>query len=237
MKLRMLLKDIIINEIFGQILSYVYVIEFQKRGLPHAHILFTLNYGNKLITPEKIDKVISAEIPKNDEVLKELVIRHMLHGPRTENTLSYNVKTKHCSKSFPNEFSNSTLFHNNGFPIYKRSNNISDCNYYNNKVNGKLVPVDNSMVVSYNPYLLKKYKSHINVEYCASVMSTKYIYKYIHKGQDRAFIQIGMKSNKEIEIYDEVSDYMSISAKNLHLYVQKINKKNFESTPSRPHFS
>ncbi|GBL71957.1 hypothetical protein AVEN_115002-1 [Araneus ventricosus] len=43
MKLKELLEDICKHGIFGTVLTYIYVIEFQKRGLPHAHILLTLD--------------------------------------------------------------------------------------------------------------------------------------------------------------------------------------------------
>jgi hypothetical protein len=39
--------------------------------------------------------------------------------------------------------------------------------------------------VPYNRALALRYKCHINVEYCASVRSIKYINKYIYKGGDR----------------------------------------------------
>jgi len=41
----------------------MYTIEFQKRGLPHAHILIWLGSANKLKTRNDIDKIISAELP------------------------------------------------------------------------------------------------------------------------------------------------------------------------------
>ena len=65
------------------------------------------------------------------------------------------------------------------------------------------------MLVSYNPEILKKYKCHINVEYWASIMSIKYIYKYLHKGHDREFVKI-KKNNKNVdkETYDEISNYI-----------------------------
>lgn len=45
-----LFKDIC-NGLFGRIISYVYTIEFQKRGLLHAHLLCTLHPDDKLLTP------------------------------------------------------------------------------------------------------------------------------------------------------------------------------------------
>ncbi|GBN87992.1 hypothetical protein AVEN_107373-1 [Araneus ventricosus] len=50
MKLKQLLEDICKHGIFGTVLAYFYVIEFQKRGLPHAHILLTLDSESKIRT-------------------------------------------------------------------------------------------------------------------------------------------------------------------------------------------
>ena len=82
-KFKEFLKDIIENEIFGKVLAYVYSIEFQKRGNPHAHLILTLHPKDKMKTSDHIDKHISAEIPLDNEELKKLVIKHMLHGPHT----------------------------------------------------------------------------------------------------------------------------------------------------------
>lgn len=60
-----LLNDIINNEFFGKIWAYVYTIEFQKRGLPHARLILTLHPLYKLFKTEDIDKYISAEIPSH----------------------------------------------------------------------------------------------------------------------------------------------------------------------------
>uniref|UniRef100_A0A0K0EGY7 Helitron_like_N domain-containing protein n=1 Tax=Strongyloides stercoralis TaxID=6248 RepID=A0A0K0EGY7_STRER len=60
LKMRALLNDILKKNLFGTIIAYVYTIEFQKRGLPHAHMLFTLKHDEKLKTPEQIDNCISA---------------------------------------------------------------------------------------------------------------------------------------------------------------------------------
>ena len=44
----------------------MYIVEFQKRGLPHSHILLWLNGESKLKNPTDIDKVISVEFPNAD---------------------------------------------------------------------------------------------------------------------------------------------------------------------------
>lgn len=35
------LRDVADRQLFGVVLNYTYAIEFQKRGLPHAHIVIT----------------------------------------------------------------------------------------------------------------------------------------------------------------------------------------------------
>ena len=57
------MKDIIQNQIFGKVLSYIYVVEFQKRGLPHAHILVILEEKSKPKTTDDYDKIVCAELP------------------------------------------------------------------------------------------------------------------------------------------------------------------------------
>lgn len=69
--------------IFGKAVAYVYTIEFQKRGLPHMHILIFLAEECKINTPEAVDSCISAEWPDPDTQPKlfETVKRCMVHGP------------------------------------------------------------------------------------------------------------------------------------------------------------
>jgi hypothetical protein len=56
---------------FGKATAHVFVIEFQKRGLPHAHILLTLAKENKMITAKEVDAVISSQFP--DETVTYLL--------------------------------------------------------------------------------------------------------------------------------------------------------------------
>ncbi len=64
MKLDELLKDLIIANIFGKVAGYAWTIEYQKRSLPHVHILSNLkDKEDKANIPDHINRIISAEIP------------------------------------------------------------------------------------------------------------------------------------------------------------------------------
>ncbi|XP_027082180.2 uncharacterized protein [Coffea arabica] len=82
-KFEMLKAEIITKKIFGDVAAYAYVIEFQKRGFPHAHLLLILKPQFKPLNPEAYDKIVSAELPDRKEHphLYSLVVRHMIHGP------------------------------------------------------------------------------------------------------------------------------------------------------------
>ncbi|AQL05265.1 hypothetical protein ZEAMMB73_Zm00001d046964 [Zea mays] len=76
-KLEELKKRLTKQHILGKIHAYVYVVEFQKRGLPHAHFLLIMQRKYKLTCPEQYDLLISAEIPdkkkRRDDGRKETV--------------------------------------------------------------------------------------------------------------------------------------------------------------------
>jgi hypothetical protein len=54
--------DLLKKHILGKVKAHTATIEWQKRGLTHAHILLIMEDEDKPKTPEKIDKVVSAEI-------------------------------------------------------------------------------------------------------------------------------------------------------------------------------
>jgi hypothetical protein len=194
LKLKELKNDLTKKEVFGKITAYIYVIEFQKRGLPHAHILIILDENSKLKTTQEYDKIVCAEIPSKEDNLNlfELVVQHMIHRPCGRNSKNQCMVANVCSKRFPKAFSNETVDAQDGYPIYKRRSPTNGGHVFEKtRSDGTVIQViNNSWVVPYNPYLLLKYQAHINVEICSSIVSIKYLYKYVYKGHDRVMYRL-----------------------------------------------
>jgi len=74
------------------------------------------------------------------------------------------------------------------------------------------IMINNSWIVPYNPFLLKKYQMHINVEMCNTAMAAKYLFKYITKGPDRAIARIEKNSHEEQNEIQDYQDLRSIGA-------------------------
>lgn len=179
--------------IFGETQCWMYSIEWQKRGLPHAHILIWLK---EKIRSTDIDKIISAEIPNRveDPILFEVVTKNMIHGPcGSINNRSPCMVDGRCSKKFPRSLLQETQTGKDGYPLYKRRKPGDGGFTFKirpHNSSGEEIEIDNSWVVPYNPLLSKMFQAHINVEWCHSVKSIKYICKYVNKGSDQAVFEL-----------------------------------------------
>src|SRR5271170_1006039 len=210
LKLKALLDDLLTKHVLGKPVADVYTIEFQKRGLPHAHILLILNDEDKIRDVEFLDTIICAEIPDRnvDRDLYNVVTSNMLHGPcGVTHPKSPCMMNGKCSKRFPKQFSEETMAHEDGYPIYRRREKI---NGEERKVQVKGIWLDNRWVVPYNPYVSKRYKAHINVELCSSIGAFKYLFKYVFKGGDRttAILQTDINGQAVPRDVDEIADYL-----------------------------
>ena len=183
LKLESMMKDIETEQIFGKLSGYMYTMEWQKRGLPHAHILLFLDPDDAIRTVADIDKAVCAELPDPDTnpELFQLISEHMIHGPCGSLIPNRPCCSKgSCEERYPKNYSNQTVLSEDNYPNYRRrspENGGKSFLYGENQIE-----IDNGWVVPYNPYLMMKYRAHINVEVCGSVKAIKYLHKYIFKG-------------------------------------------------------
>ena len=197
MKLHSLIQDIK-DGVLGDINGFLYTIEFQKRGLPHAHIIVFLKPHAKLRTPEQVDSLMSSEFPVDNPDLLELIKKFMIHGPcGAQNEDSPCMKNGVCSKGFPKPFNERTTITEDSYARTRRLNTGQPT--FTGP--GNRFRVDNRWVVCHSKYLIWKYRCHINVESIASVKAIKYIYKYVYKGHDRTTMQFGTAQ-------DEIRHYL-----------------------------
>lgn len=83
MKLDDMINYIKSGKVFGEVEAEICTIEFQKRGLPHCHMLVWLKEGYKCFSAVDIDSIICAELPDKDvdPMLYDVVNQFMIHGP------------------------------------------------------------------------------------------------------------------------------------------------------------
>ena len=161
----------------GRLVYSITSIEFQKRGLPHAHIL--LKYTRDCLQPEHIDRVISATLP-TDSADAALVLKFMVHPshppgiinyipPDNSNPLKYCERWRNearvCRFGYPKPIVSETAFNESGRVQYVRHHDH-----------------DKNIVPHCLP-LLRKFKCHMNMEIGGSGQLFQYLFKYIHKGE------------------------------------------------------
>ncbi len=210
-KLNELIHDVTVKGVLGKAIAHVYTIEFQKRGLPHCHLLVIFAHDYKLYNNKgDFDRVVSAEIPDpiEQKELHDLVMKHMIHTPcdGTHPDKQQCIQNGCCKRNYPKEFQPLTVSNEDGYPLYMRKSpqqggytGIKHVKKFGHIL--KTLKIDNRWVVPYNAYLLWKYKAHINVEICCSIMAVKYLYKYLYKGPDRATIEFKIHKYNEIKQY------------------------------------
>jgi hypothetical protein len=106
-KLKELINDIHKKHILGRTIAKIYVIEFQKRGLPHAHILIFFAEDYKPHTVKDVNRMTSAELLnlKTNKLAHEMVARCMMHGPCGAMFLNAPcMEEGKCKKQYPCKF-------------------------------------------------------------------------------------------------------------------------------------
>src|ERR1700724_2492730 len=77
------LKEIKEGHVVCKVAAMVHTIEFQKRGLPHMHLLIFLDESCKVRSAKDVDDIVCAEFPDKDEdpELFDIIAKSMVHGP------------------------------------------------------------------------------------------------------------------------------------------------------------
>jgi hypothetical protein len=164
--LEALLKNLRSGQYFdGRETAYdIRVIEYQHRGLPHAHIVFRLKdveFANVDEEIEFIDKYFCAEVPSEDDdpEYHALVMRYMIHRHSTGVNGCRRKNGKGCKKGFTKTSIGPSGIDENGYPYYRRSKDI-----------------DKSVVV-HNREILLDWNGHACLEFATSTNTLMYLYK------------------------------------------------------------
>ena len=187
-KLYALETDLKNGTIFGHRQVFIQrVIEFQKRYIPHAHIVIRLDSPDP--TPDMVDSWITTRMFYHDEcpkftgdidscirakcdcaahVLNRFIFSKMRHTKCQEGKC---MTPNGCKKGYP--------FVQAGEPTMSHS----WCNARGSWTFRRSFRQD-SVVVPYNRRLVEKYQAHINVECCHSYTVIKYLRKYLSKLPD-----------------------------------------------------
>ena len=209
------------TKLFGKATHFFSVIEFQKRGMPHAHIVIKFD-GQSPEARHDVEKWIWTNLPDERIAggkLREKVIKYMVHqkcGQFNPNapcmTTDKQSSHKYCSKHYPQPFRDAfTTNSKTGRAEYRRMDNGDTATIRRKDGDNESVEtdIDNRYIVPYNPYLLMKYDCHICVDLVTANAVIAYIYKYCYKGSDLAKARI-LYGGDEIEAYKSIR-YISSS--------------------------
>lgn len=98
-------------------------IEFQKQGLPHAHMLF--KFRENLLHPDDIDCVVSAEMPTNPDdvsLIKKFMLHHHPTANRPKSTYCQSIVNgeRVCCFHYPHPITDCTTINAQGQVHYHR---------------------------------------------------------------------------------------------------------------------
>jgi hypothetical protein len=198
--------------VLGEHEGHLYTIKYQKHGLPHIYILLFVSSRWRFTDPILINEVICIELPDPEwdptDELTRLVLAQITHGPCGTDYPKAPCMARETPngplryrKRFPKQFHTRTIVRADGYPEYRRRDDGRTFAVPNLQRPGQETVRDNRWIVPYNPYLLRKYQAHINVEICATIKAIQYITKYVYKGADQVTVQLQINE-------DEIAKYL-----------------------------
>jgi hypothetical protein len=207
-----------IREKFGGLLYEICVTEFQKRGLPHAHLVVKLQHELPLA---QLDGFICAELPdpEEDPTLHTAVCRFHMHSQNhLDRPTSRCNREGRCIYEYPQPINNRTYMDDLGRVHYRRRKQ------------------EDRWVTPHIPALVHLLDCHIYADVCSTATIFLYLFKYLFKGPDRARFGIRTlhddRADGEEDQVDEFRDYMNARYLSSSEAVYRI--LNFHTVSKRP---
>ena len=214
----------------GTYQAMVRVVEYQKRGLPHLHLLLWVSkeHKGKEHKPSAaiFDMAVSCQLPdpETQEELYNLVSEQMMHT-KCDTVPSARCKVPgpdgnaRCKQHYPKNFRDDTLATETGMYSYGMRPNNGRTSAVAEKdqerarklaTEGKVHPScrDNRYVVSYNIVLLTQFMSHFNIEAVGSPVVIRYLFKYLFKDDEYANVSVSAKDGEKNKT-DECMSYLT----------------------------
>jgi hypothetical protein len=123
MKFNAFFKDLLQNGVLGTTVVDIHVVEWQKRGLPHGHILIILSSQVKPPDSSNYDLIMCAKLPdkSTDPELYNIMTSPMLHGPCGALHPSCPCMLNGaCSKGYPKTFQPQIKDSTGCYPTYRQ---------------------------------------------------------------------------------------------------------------------
>ena len=128
---------------------------------------------------------VCAEIPEVDGPCYDAVKKFMVHSPCGLGSPCWEGRNEGCQAGFPFDFTSET--------VWQTPTAYTDAGPQTGGARswwtGRRSTTGGSS--PYNPYLLLRENCHVNVQVISSLKVLKYLFKYIHKGGDRAAVPEG----------------------------------------------
>ena len=211
------LVDELRDAVFGTCEALVKVLEYQKRGLPHCHMLAWVVNDCKPRTPEILDKIVNAQLPdpETQPELYRMVSEKCMHNKcdalRCAKCLIVGKDGKRkCKGGFPKQFREVSAAGTTGMfaapkrPKNNRRSHASDEDWLKVWKHGGpgTVPYaarTNQFVVAHNIYLCWFLDAHVNVEPVRSAKAIHYLFQYLFKEESKANVSAALATERMLE--------------------------------------
>lgn len=190
-------------------------IEFQKRGMPHAHVLLWTD--SDLTDPSKVESFLSAEFPTLEHAHQDFEflfgtkfetceVTHRAFAnwylPHIQERVKSFMTHKHSKRCGGTD---KKCQWNYPFLTANRESYFTPLNYV---VHKRRTPVNDQWIVPHNRILLSKFNCHINLEPCAMSSCIGYILEYVAKKESPAKLHFA-EEQKSNQPRDRIQEFIA----------------------------